>query len=97
MTRDKAAELEAMKAQLNHLKALMEEATRVRECLDSTSEPEPDVDVNGEGLEENESQEEGASFCSSSNALENQIDNDDVTREKTRNSRHRPTVEEVQV
>ncbi|KAF7403464.1 hypothetical protein HZH68_006258 [Vespula germanica] len=96
VTRDKAAELEAMKAQLNHLKALMEEATRVRECLDSTSEPEPDVDVNGEGAEENESQEEGGSLCSSSNALENQMDNDDVTREKTRNSRQRPTVEEVQ-
>ncbi|XP_014614048.1 PREDICTED: serine-rich adhesin for platelets isoform X2 [Polistes canadensis] len=95
-SRDKAAELEVMKAQLNHLKALMEEATRVRECLDSTSEPEPDLDVNGEGREENESLEEGASLCSASNTSENHIDNDDVTREKSRNSRHRPTVEEVQ-
>ncbi|XP_043491847.1 uncharacterized protein LOC122517496 isoform X2 [Polistes fuscatus] len=95
-SRDKAAELEVMKAQLKHLKALMEEATRVRECLDSTSEPEPDLDVNGEGREENESLEEGASLCSASNTSENHIDNDDVTREKSRNSRHRPTVEEVQ-
>ncbi|KAK2584748.1 hypothetical protein KPH14_007078 [Odynerus spinipes] len=95
-TRDKAAELEAMKAQLNHLKALMEEAKRVRECLDFTEEPEPDVDVNGEGTEEGESQEEGAGLCIPSNTLENQVDSDDAAHEKTRNSGHRPTVEEVQ-
>lgn len=96
VTRDKTAELEAMKAQLNHLKALMEEAKRVRECLDFTSEPEPDIDINGEGTEEAESQEDGAGLCIPNNTLENQVDSDDSSHEKSRNSAHRPTVEEVQ-
>ncbi|KAI4501990.1 hypothetical protein M0802_002672 [Mischocyttarus mexicanus] len=94
-SRDKLAELKATKAKLEHLKALMKEATKVRECVDSTSEPEPDLDVNGEEREENESPEESASLCSASDTSENHIDNGDVTCEKSRNSRHRPTIEEV--
>ncbi|KAL6259062.1 hypothetical protein P5V15_008983 [Pogonomyrmex californicus] len=47
--KDKAAELEAMKTQLAHIKALMEDGVKIRDSIDSSSEPEPDVD----GHEEN--------------------------------------------
>lgn len=83
-----------MKAQLAHLKSLMEEATRVRECLDSNSDPEPDVDVNGDATAEVDANEEenGANI-----SFERQSDTDEINHEKTRNTGERPTVEEIQV
>nr|XP_012135124.1 PREDICTED: uncharacterized protein LOC100878879 isoform X2 [Megachile rotundata] len=91
--RDKAAELEAMKAQLVHLKSLMEEATRVRECLDSNSDAEPEVDVNGDAAAEVDTNEEenGPNI-----SFERQSDTDEINHEKTRNTGERLTVEEIQ-
>ncbi|XP_061927289.1 uncharacterized protein LOC108002879 isoform X2 [Apis cerana] len=90
--KDKAAELEAMKAQLAHLKSLMEEATKVRECLDSNSDREIDVDANGEtsGMDGNED-ENGTNI-----SFERQSDTDETNHEKIRNTGDRPTVEEIQ-
>lgn len=47
--KDKAAELEAMKAQLAHIKALMEDGTKIRDSIDSSSDPEQDIDAHDEG------------------------------------------------
>lgn len=47
--KDKAAELETMKAQLAHIKALMEDSTKVRD-IDSSSEPEQDTDAHDENV-----------------------------------------------
>lgn len=46
--RDKAAELETMKAQLAHIKALMEDGTKIRDSIDSSSEPEQDIEAHEE-------------------------------------------------
>ncbi|KAL0115356.1 hypothetical protein PUN28_010710 [Cardiocondyla obscurior] len=46
--KDKAAELETMKAQLAHIKALMEDSTKIRDSIDSSSEPEQDTDAHDE-------------------------------------------------
>ncbi|XP_024885595.1 uncharacterized protein LOC112463420 [Temnothorax curvispinosus] len=46
--KDKAAELETMKAQLAHIKALMEDSTKIRDSIDSFSEPEQDIDAHDE-------------------------------------------------
>lgn len=46
--RDKAAELETMKAQLARIKALMEDSTKIRDSIDSSSEPEQDIDAHDE-------------------------------------------------
>lgn len=46
--KDKVAELEAMKAQLIHIKALMEDSTKIRDSIDSSSEPEQDIDAHDE-------------------------------------------------
>ena len=48
--KDKTAELEAMKAQLAHVKALMEEnnGTKIRDSIDFSSEPEQDIDAHDE-------------------------------------------------
>lgn len=48
MIRDRAAELETMKAQLAHIKALMEDGTKLRDSVDSSSEPEQDIDAHDE-------------------------------------------------
>lgn len=82
-----------MKAQLAHLKSLMEEATKVRECLDSNSDREIDVDANGEtsGMDGNED-ENGTNI-----SFERQSDTDEINHEKIRNTGDRPTVEEIQV
>lgn len=82
-----------MKAQLAHLKSLMEEATKVRECLDSNSDREMDVDANGEtsGIDGNED-ENGTNI-----SFERQSDTDETNHEKIRNTGDRPTVEEIQV
>lgn len=82
-----------MKAQLAHLKSLMEEATKVRECLDSNSDREMDVDANGEtsGMDGNED-ENGTNIL-----FERQSDTDETNHEKIRNTGDRPTVEEIQV
>lgn len=82
-----------MKAQLAHLKSLMEEATKVRECLDSNSDREMDVDANGEtsGMDGNED-ENGTNI-----SFEHQSDTDETNHEKIRNTGDRPTVEEIQV
>ncbi|XP_071863982.1 combover isoform X2 [Bombus fervidus] len=90
---DKAAELEAMKVQLAHLKSLMEEATKVRECLDSNSDPEPEVDVNSEtiaNMDENEDEN------GTNTSFERQSDTDEAGHEKIRNTGERPTFEEIQ-
>ncbi|XP_043526005.1 signal transducer and activator of transcription B isoform X2 [Frieseomelitta varia] len=90
--RDKAAELEAMKAQLVHLKSLMEEATK-GQCLDSNSDPEPEIDVNGEttaNIDGNED-ESGTNI-----SFERQSDADETSHEKIRNTGERPSVEEIQ-
>lgn len=83
-----------MKAQLAHLKSLMEEATKVRECLDSNSDPEPEVDVNNEtiaNMDENEDENE------TNTSFERQSDTDEAGHEKIRNTGERPTFEEIQV
>lgn len=46
--KDKAAELETMKAQLAHIKALMEDSTKIRDAIDSSSDPEQDIDAHDE-------------------------------------------------
>ncbi|KYN37986.1 Pericentriolar material 1 protein [Trachymyrmex septentrionalis] len=48
--KDKTAELEMMKAQLAHIKALMEEnnGTKIRDSIDFSSEPEQDIDAHDE-------------------------------------------------
>ncbi|KYN00427.1 PREDICTED: uncharacterized protein LOC108775856 [Cyphomyrmex costatus] len=46
--KDKTMELEAMKAQLAHIKALMEDGTKIRDSIDFSSEPEQDIDVHDE-------------------------------------------------
>ncbi|KYN21423.1 PREDICTED: uncharacterized protein LOC108759848 [Trachymyrmex cornetzi] len=48
--KDKTAELEAMKAQLAHVKALMEEnnGTKIRDSIDFFSDPEQDIDTHDE-------------------------------------------------
>ncbi|KOC64949.1 Pericentriolar material 1 protein [Habropoda laboriosa] len=91
--RDKAAELEAMKAQLAHLKSLMEEATRVRECLDSNSNAEAEVDMNGEAAGDMDANEDenGTNI-----SFDRQSDTDDISHEKIRNTGDRPTIEEIQ-
>ncbi|OAD53655.1 hypothetical protein WN48_09668 [Eufriesea mexicana] len=91
--RDKAAELEAMEAELVHLKSLMDEATKVRESLDSNSDAEPELDVNGEiaaDMDGNED-EHGTNI-----SLERQSDIDEASHEKIRNTGDRPSVEEIQ-
>lgn len=83
-----------MKAQLAHLKSLMEEATKVRECLDSNSDPEPEVDVNSEtiaNMDENEDEN------GTNTSFERQSDTDETGHEKIRNTGERPTFEEIQV
>ncbi|XP_076676125.1 combover isoform X2 [Andrena cerasifolii] len=91
--RDKAAELEAMKAQLAHLKALMAEATRGRECLDTNSDAEPEVDMNGEAAADVDANDEenGPNI-----SFDRHSDTDEPTLEKVRISRPRPSVEEIQ-
>ncbi|KMQ88161.1 leucine-rich repeat-containing protein [Lasius niger] len=84
---DKAAELEAMKAQLAHMKTIMEHTTRIRESLDSSSEPEQDIDVNCEGAADIGITEEMANI-----SFESRSDSDDVG--KIRNSV--PTIEDIQ-
>ncbi|XP_076641650.1 combover isoform X1 [Halictus rubicundus] len=91
--RDKAAELEAMKAQLAHLTALMDEVTRARECLDTNSDAEPEVDLNGDvasTLNSNE-EENGTNIT-----FERQNDVDEKSHENARNVENGPTVEEIQ-
>ncbi|XP_076236205.1 combover [Calliopsis andreniformis] len=90
--RDKVAELEAMKAQLAHLKALMEEATRGRECLDANSDAEPEVDMNGEATADVDGHEENGTSIS----FERQSDTDEMSHEKPRNTGGRLTVEEIE-
>ncbi|XP_012521845.1 uncharacterized protein LOC105828171 [Monomorium pharaonis] len=46
--KDKTAELEAMKAQLAHIKALMEDGTKLHDFIDSSSDPEQDIDAHEE-------------------------------------------------
>lgn len=91
--RDKSAELEAMKAQLAHLTALMDEVTRARECLDTNSDAEPEVELNGDiasALNSNE-EENGTNIT-----FERQNDVDEKSHENVRNVENRPTVEEIQ-
>lgn len=89
-TRDKAAELEAMKAQLAHIKALMEDGTRIRDSMDSTSEFEQDIDVTCEGAADNGITEDVTNI-----SFECRSDSDDVGHGKVRNSV--PTLEDIQV
>lgn len=92
--RDKAAELEAMKAQLAHIKALMEDSSRIRDSIDVTSELEHEDDVHSEGAADIEiTEDESAANIS----FERQSDSDDIGQGKVRNSGDRPTIEDVQV
>lgn len=77
-----------MKAQLAHMKTIMEHTTRIRESLDSSSEPEQDIDVNCEGAADIGITEEMANI-----SFESRSDSDDVG--KIRNSV--PTIEDIQV
>ncbi|XP_012217948.1 uncharacterized protein [Linepithema humile] len=86
--RDKAAELEAMKAQLAHIKALMEDGVRIRDSVDSTSEPEQDMDVNGESAVDMITEDV------SNISFECRSDGDDIGHGKFRNSI--PTLEDIQ-
>ncbi|XP_029160927.1 uncharacterized protein LOC114932743 [Nylanderia fulva] len=86
-TRDKAAELEAMKAQLAHIKALMEDGTRIRDSMDSTSELEQDIDMNCEGAADIGITEDVANT-----SFECRSDSDDAG--KIRN--FMPTLEDIQ-
>lgn len=89
--KDKAAELEVLKAKLDHIKALVEDGTRIRDSMDSTSELEQDVDVSGEGgAADVEITEDMANI-----SFECRSDSDDVGHGKIRNSI--PTLEEIQV
>ncbi|KZC07666.1 hypothetical protein WN55_08438 [Dufourea novaeangliae] len=91
--RDKAAELEAMKAQLAHLTALMDEVTRARDSVDSNSDAEPEVDLNGDiAAAVNSNEEENGTNMS----FEHQSGTDEKSDEKFRNTKVRPTVEEIQ-
>ncbi|EZA52085.1 hypothetical protein DMN91_012046 [Ooceraea biroi] len=89
--KDKAAELEMLKAKLEHIKALVEDGTRIRDPMDSTSEPEQDVDVSGEGggAADVEITEDVANI-----SFECRSDSDDMGHGKMRNSV--PTLEEIQ-
>ncbi|XP_011880116.1 PREDICTED: uncharacterized protein LOC105568784 [Vollenhovia emeryi] len=49
--KDKAAELETMKAQLAHIKALMEDSVKIRDSIDSSSEPDQDIDAHDESAD----------------------------------------------
>lgn len=83
-----------MKAQLAHIKALMEDGSRIRDSMDSTSELEQDVDMNSEGAADLDiTEEENVTNIS----FERQGDSDDIGHGKVRNSDDRPTVEDVQV
>ncbi|XP_072746468.1 uncharacterized protein Cmb isoform X3 [Anoplolepis gracilipes] len=86
--RDKAAELEAMKAQLAHIKALMEDGTRIRDSMESTSELEQDIDVNCEGAADIGITEDVANI-----SFECRSDSDDIGQGKIRNSV--PTLEDI--
>lgn len=91
--RDRAVELEAMKAQLAHIKALMEENdVRLREPVDS-SELEQDVnaevDVNGEGAVD------GITEDVANISFDCRSDSDDIGHGKFQNSV--PTIEDIQV
>lgn len=83
-----------MKAQLAHIKALMEDSTRIRDSMDSTSELEQDIDENSEGAADLEiTEDENATNI----LFERQSDSDDIGHNKIRNSGDRPTIEDVQV
>ncbi|XP_011304661.1 uncharacterized protein cmb isoform X2 [Fopius arisanus] len=71
--RDKVAELEVLKAQLAHLKGLMEEATRVRDTFNSNSEQEPEG-ING--FCENGDEDEG-DVAASFNSFDRNSETDD--------------------
>lgn len=75
-----------MKAQLAHLKALMEEATRDRQQSESEVEQEAEEEVRAEPL-----------VNSSRNSIDRQSEPDESLRRKSRNSVERPTVDQVQV
>lgn len=77
-----------MKAQLAHIKALMEDSVRIRDSADSTSEPEQDVDMNGEGADVITEDAANISF-------EFRSDSDDIGHGKFRNSI--PTLEDIHV
>ncbi|XP_063988432.1 uncharacterized protein LOC135168324 isoform X2 [Diachasmimorpha longicaudata] len=90
--RDKVAELEVLKAQLAHLKGLMEEATRVRDAFNSTSETDPEG-INGccENGDVEEDADVGVSF--------NSFDRSSETNEGQgtfNNSKEQLTVEQIQ-
>ncbi|XP_066589729.1 putative leucine-rich repeat-containing protein DDB_G0290503 isoform X2 [Prorops nasuta] len=91
--RDKHAELDALKEQLAHLKALMAEATKGRECADSTSEP--DLEMNGEHLNGIESNEDQVHHILD-NSFERQSDGDESPLVKTKKPSDRPTIEDIQ-
>lgn len=83
-----------MKAQLAHLKSLMEEATKGRDCLDSNSDAEPDVDINGDTAADVDTNEDenGTNI-----SFDRQSDTDEPSHEKIRNTGVRPTMEEILV
>ncbi|XP_015514172.2 uncharacterized protein LOC107220202 isoform X3 [Neodiprion lecontei] len=83
--RDKVAELDAMKAQLARLKALMEDATRDRHPSESEVEPEADEEVRVE-----------VSANSSRNSIDRQSEPDDLSRRKAGNFGDAPSVDQVQ-
>jgi len=83
--------LEVLKAKLEHIKALVEDGTRIRDSMDSTSELEQEVDVSGEaGAADVEITEDMGNI-----SFECRSDSDDVSHGKIRNSI--PTLEEIQV
>ncbi|XP_046748721.1 uncharacterized protein LOC124412679 isoform X7 [Diprion similis] len=83
--RDKVAELDAMKAQLARLKALMEDATRDRHPSESEIEPEADEEVREE-----------VSANSSRNSIDRQSEPNDLSRRKAGNFADAPSVDQVQ-
>lgn len=78
-----------MKAQLAHIKALMEDGTRIRDSMDS-SELEQDIDVNCEGAADTGITEDVTNI-----SFECRSDSDDVGHGKVRNSVL--TIEDIQV
>ncbi|XP_015116905.1 uncharacterized protein LOC107041059 isoform X2 [Diachasma alloeum] len=90
--RDKVAELEVLKAQLAHLKGLMEEATRVRDAFNSTSETDAEA-ING--CCENGEVEEDGDVAASFNSFDRNSETDESPG-KFNNSKEQLTVEQIQ-
>ncbi|KAK0176999.1 hypothetical protein PV328_001094 [Microctonus aethiopoides] len=94
--RDKVVELETLKQQLAHLKGLMEEATRVRDSFNPTSEQTETAPHTSQACYENgEVSEEEVGAMASRNSFDHSVDAGEVYS-KFNNSTERLTVDQIQ-